>query len=181
MRCSTVFLTVTNVSASSCRSRQLLVKMTVLELRPALAPLAALPLVIVRSWNVLASLHTASVNAADRSITISRNFWLSIADARCQTLKRSSYHLSLLLWLPQTWMQTSPSSEQKLSQESDGHTSPASNHLSKTSKSQQLLCNNLNALVMVLMYLLWFCFRNPPPTLRSPDQWCRSFNHFISQ
>ncbi|XP_024142413.1 myosin-IIIb isoform X1 [Oryzias melastigma] len=23
--------------------------------------------------------------------------------------------------------------------------------------------------------------RNPPPTLRSPDQWCRSFSHFISQ
>uniref|UniRef100_A0A3Q3BDT5 non-specific serine/threonine protein kinase n=1 Tax=Kryptolebias marmoratus TaxID=37003 RepID=A0A3Q3BDT5_KRYMA len=23
--------------------------------------------------------------------------------------------------------------------------------------------------------------RNPPPKLRNPDQWCRSFNHFISQ
>lgn len=24
-------------------------------------------------------------------------------------------------------------------------------------------------------------FRNPSPTLRTPDQWCRSFSHFISQ
>lgn len=95
IRCFTVYLTVTNNSASSCQSWQPLVKMTVLRLRTALAPFAALPLVIVRSWNVLASLQMASVNAADRGITIFHNFWLPMADARCQTLKRSSYHLSL--------------------------------------------------------------------------------------
>lgn len=105
------------------------------------------------------------INAADSRITISRNFWLPMADARCQILKISSYHLSLLLWLPQTWMETSPSSEQKLSQESDGHTPPASCHLSKTSsKTQQHLCNNLIALVKVHVShaLVLILFQKPP-------------------
>lgn len=46
-----------------------------------------LPPVIVYTWKVWASLWMASVNAADRGITSSHNFWLLVADACCQTVQ----------------------------------------------------------------------------------------------
>lgn len=89
---------------------QLLVKMTVLRLFPALAPHTDLLPVIVRTWKVLGSLWMVSVNAADRGITSSHNFgsqWQMLPARQW----RSSYHLSLFLWLPQTWTPISLSSD----------------------------------------------------------------------
>lgn len=89
---------------------RLLVKMTVLRLFPALAPHTDLLPVIVHTWKVLGSLWMASVNAADRGITSSHNFgsqWQMLPARQW----RSSYHLSLFLWLPQTWTPISLSSD----------------------------------------------------------------------
>ncbi|KAG7227564.1 hypothetical protein INR49_005379 [Caranx melampygus] len=52
-----------------------------------------------------------------------------------------------------------------LSQEADGHSLLASDHLSTNSGDE------LNI----------FKLQNPSPTLRNPEQWCRSFSHFIGQ
>lgn len=130
IRCFTVYMTVTKGSASSCRIWQLALKMTVVRLSPALAPCAAQPPVILCTWNVLASLQMASVNAADRGITISHNFLLSAADALCQTLKWTIIICHFFLRLPETWMQTKLFKDQEPSQESDCHTSLVSFDLS---------------------------------------------------
>ncbi len=133
----------------------------------------------------------ASVNDADRGITSSHNFWLPMADACCQTVEEP------LSFVTYSEAATDLDPDQLVLGPKNSHRS-----LTVTLCLPGIICQlaqetSLRAFIsssdhcdVILMKSLFFkyyadfymfCFRNPSPTLRNPEQWCRSFSHFIGQ
>ena len=160
--------------------------------RPALAPHTDLPPVILCTWKALASLWMASVNAADRGITSSHNFWLPMADACCQTVEELLSFVTFSCGCQRPGARPAPPQTSGSHRSLCGPSLPAADHLSAELRRQvfnlQPRSCHLYAFdefsfshTVLTLFVLWFCFRNPSPTLRNPEEWCKSFCYFIGQ